>query len=157
YWASQMQSAGDFAEAHRLAERGARVFPNSPGGKLCHNLLVEIEAKSIVLETERIWNQPWPKIDVRYRNVDNLYFRAIPYKWEVFLEKRHNRPQNLSLEERREVLGQKPVLEWSEKLAATADYKEKSISLAAPQKLDPGFYFIAASSNPEFNEKDNVV
>ena len=36
---------------------GAReLFPQSPGGKLCHNLVTEIEAKSASITTERVWN-----------------------------------------------------------------------------------------------------
>ena len=35
-----------------------------------------------------------------------VYFRAIPADWEMFLAKRHNRPENLSDQERREMLAQ---------------------------------------------------
>ncbi len=107
--------------------------------------------------TERIWNAPWPKITVRYKNTDVVHFRAIAYDWSVFLEKKHRRPPNLSTEERREVLSRKPVLEWSEKLPATADYKERVQALKAPEGLKPGYYFIAASHDPAFGENNNVV
>src|SRR5581483_8046626 len=39
------------AEAHQLAADGDREFPRSPGGKLCHDLLLEIEAKSASITT----------------------------------------------------------------------------------------------------------
>lgn len=161
-----LQQEGDLVAAHNLAKRGAGVFPGSPGAKLCRNLVAEIEAKEARISTERVWNcfdqtptpaGSCPTITVTYRNVDAVYFRAIPYDWEVFLQKRHNRPENLSLEERRAILAQAPALEWSEKLPATADYKEKSSRLAAPTKLKPGFYFIAASHEPSFGERDNLV
>ena len=86
-----------------------------------------------------------------------VYFRAIPADWETFLEKRHNRPENLNDQERREVLARKPALEWSAKLPPTADYKEKTFATPAPDSLKPGFYFIAASHDPKFGENDNVV
>ena len=40
-----IQQEGDWVAAHDLANRAAKVFPNEPGGKLCHNLVLEIEAK----------------------------------------------------------------------------------------------------------------
>jgi uncharacterized protein YfaS (alpha-2-macroglobulin family) len=173
-----VQMEGDLVAARQLANRGVQLFPQSVGGKLCLNLVTEIEAKSASISTERVWtcfegsgtgfpqtpeNQSAAKpevcqtIAVRYRNVDAVYFRAIPSDWELFLQKRHNRPENLSDAERREILRQAPALEWSEKLPATSDYKERTAMLSAPDKLKPGFYFIAASHDPKFSERQNIV
>jgi hypothetical protein len=160
-----LQQQGDLVAAHKLAQRGAELFPNSPGGKLCRNLVTDIEAKSAAITTERVWNcgagispaGPCPVLTVRYRNVDAAYFRAIPVEWETFLERRHNRPENLTEAERREILARKPALEWSAKLPTTNDYKEKTFEVAAPDTLKPGFYFIAASHDAQFSEKENVV
>ncbi|MGO8926351.1 MAG: alpha-2-macroglobulin family protein [Limisphaerales bacterium] len=169
-----VQQEGDLVAARKLALRGAGLFPQSPGGKLCHNLVTEIEARSASVTTERVWNcfpcsragvppapedrrDACPTLTVRYRNVEAVYFRAIPYDWEVFLEKRHNRPENLSEQERREVLTRKPALEWSAKLPATTNYKEKTFTATAPDSLKPGFYFIAASHDSKFGEGDNII
>lgn len=159
-----LQQQGDLVAARQLAQRGVQNFPNSPGGKLCRNLVNEIEAKSASITTERVWNcfpgeasGPCPKLTIHYRNVEAVYFKAIPYDWETFLEKRHNRPESLSEQERREVLAKAPALEWSEKLPPTSDYKEKSLRLAAPTNLTAGFYFIAASHDPAFGEKENII
>jgi len=51
-----MQADDDLLAAHSLAERGAKVFPQSPGGKLCRNFLNELEAKFAYINTERVWN-----------------------------------------------------------------------------------------------------
>jgi uncharacterized protein YfaS (alpha-2-macroglobulin family) len=157
YWALVLQQEDDLVEAHHLAQRGAQIFPQSPGGKLCRNLITEIESKSASISTERVWNEPWPKLEVNYRNVEAVYLRAIPYKWEVFLEKNHRRPEALSDQEKRAVLATKPGLEWSEKLPPTSDYKARTFHSAPPRKLEPGFYFIAASHDPGFNQKGNIV
>src|SRR5439155_1389008 len=45
-WARVLQSEEDLVEARNLALRGATLFPNSPGGKLCRTPVSEIEAKS---------------------------------------------------------------------------------------------------------------
>ena len=169
-----LQQEGDLVAARKLALRGAELFPQSPGGKLCRNLVTEIESKSASITTERVWNcirsagvspagpasaraGACPTITLRYRNVETAYFRAIPADWEMFLEKRRNRPENLSDPERREILARKPALEWSAKLPPTTDYKERSFETPAPDTLKPGFYFIAASHDPQFSEKENIV
>ncbi len=175
-----LQQAGDLVAAHKLAQRGAQLFPDSPGGRLCHNLVVEIETKSSSITTERVWNcgtgfQPvsgnqsrgpetgkdrqdaCPSILIRYRNVTNVWFRAIPVDWDMFLERRHNRPENLNQQERREILAKTPALEWQTNLPPTTDYQEHTVVLPAPTTLKPGFYFIAASHAPQFGDKDNVV
>ncbi len=152
-----LQQEGDLAAAHERAGHGAKIFPNSPGGKLCRNLVSEIEAKSASITTERVWNAPWPRISVRYRNVDAIYLRAIPVDWEMFLQRRHHRPENLSDEERREILGKTPALAWSAKLPPTADFKEKTFEVGAPETLKPGYYFIAASHDERFGEQENIV
>ena len=152
-----LRQEDDMLAAHALAERGAKLFPNSHGGKLCRNLVGEIESKSAAISTERVWNAPWPKISVRYRNVNAVYFRAIPVDWEMFLQRRHRRPENLSDEERREILAKTPALKWSAVLPPTPDFKEKAFDVAAPENLKPGYYFIAASHDENFGEKDNIV
>ena len=180
-----IQQEGDLVAARKLALRGMELYQQSPGGKLCRNLVTEIEAKSASITTERVWNcfpgsnsgagvppasgagvspanqegrrDACPTITVRYRNVEAVYYRAIPYDWELFLAKRHHRPENLSEQERREILARKPALEWSSKLPPTTDYKEKTLATPAPYSLKPGFYFIAASHDPKFGEGNNVI
>ena len=172
-----VQQEGDLVAARKLALRGAQLFPQSPGGKLCRNLVTEIEAKSASVATERVWNcfpgrsagvspaspagvppaGTCPALNVRYRNVDAVYFRAIPSDWTIFLDKHHNRPENLNDQERREVLARKPALEWSAKLPTTTDYKEKTFTTPAPDSLKPGFYFVVASHDPKFGDANNIV
>src|SRR5206468_3484247 len=127
-----LQQEADFAGAHTVAARGANLFPQSPGGTLCRNLVNEIEAPSASISTERVWNcfegsapdaarDACPSIVVHYRNVSAVYFRAVPYDWEFFLQQRHNRPENLSDQERRQILAKTPALEWSAQLPPTSD------------------------------------
>ncbi|MEI8044205.1 MAG: MG2 domain-containing protein, partial [Verrucomicrobiota bacterium] len=166
-----LRQEGDLVGAHKLAKRGAELFPQSPGGKLCRNSVTEIEAKSVSIMTERVWPcgagisaagqknslAPCPALNVRYRNVEAVYFRAIAVNWEMFLDKRHHRPENLSDKERREILTRTPALEWSAKLPPTSDYQERSFDTPAPDSLKPGYYFIAASHDPKFGQTENIV
>ncbi len=157
HWARVVQAEGDWVEARRLAERGAKVFPKSAGGRLCHNLVLEIEARSASITTERVWNAPQPKIQVHYRNVTQVYFRAVAYDWSTFLQRKYSRPESLNEKARQELLGKTPTLEWSAKLPVTGDFKERMEELPAPDTLKKGFYFIIASHDPNFREQDNLV
>ncbi len=157
HWAGMLRDEGTPAEAHKLASRGRDAHPNSPGGKLCANLVAQIEAKSASITTERIWNAPWPKIAVTDRNVTNVWFRAVAWNWDEFLDRQHRRPENLSDAERKAILAKEPTLAWSNALPPTADFKERTAELPAPTTLKAGFYFLIASHDPNFSERDNQL
>lgn len=157
YWGRVVQGEGDWVQARQLAQRGENAHRNSPGGRLCHNLIAEIEAKSSAINTERVWNAPIPSIGVRYRNLTNIHFRAVAYDWNAFLDKRRNRPEYLNDTERKELLARAPALAWSTNLPPTPDFKERAVELPAPSRLAPGFYFLLASHDAEFSDTDNQV
>ncbi len=95
-----LQQEGELVTARKLALRGAESFPDSPGGKLCRNLVTEIESPSANITTERVWNcfpgsragvspapgegvsptqekdrrDACPTLTVRYRNVEHGLF-----------------------------------------------------------------------------------
>jgi uncharacterized protein YfaS (alpha-2-macroglobulin family) len=143
-------------EAHQLAEEGARVFPESPGGKLCYNLMRQIEAPSEAIVTERVWNQPWPTIQVRYRNVKHVYFRLLRQDW---LERLKGQKFNFQQQkqENEALLATKPDLAWDAPLPPTEDYRERTEELPAPKDLKPGYYYLLASRDPAFGQQNNMI
>jgi uncharacterized protein YfaS (alpha-2-macroglobulin family) len=156
-WARVLQGDRDLVQARQLALRGRNVFPNSVGGKLCQNLIGEIESKNLQVTAERVWNAPWPKIEVFYKNVTNIHFRAIRANWDDFLHSGKSQPEHLNDEERKALLARRPVLEWSAALPATKNYLARTHEVPAPEKLEKGFYFIAASVDPKFGDQNNQV
>ena len=157
YWAGVLKQEDDLVEAHRLAMQGKRAFPESFGGKMCHNLIEEIEAKSADVRIERVWCAPWPKIQVEYRNVEQVHFRAVKADWAARAKSGHHRSSQLSESQRGALLAKEPDLQWSAKLPATDDYQSRTEVLPTPEDLEPGFYFLLASSDPKFSGDDNVV
>ncbi|MEX0702968.1 MAG: MG2 domain-containing protein, partial [Planctomycetales bacterium] len=155
--ASVERNRQKLVEAREIALQGKNLHPDSIGGKLCHNLIVEIEAKSFQVTTERVWTEPMPTIDVRYRNLSKLHFRAVAIDFTAWLKTKKRRPEWLNVEERREVLSKRPQKEWSVTLPATPDYKERGESLPVPGDLPRGFYFLLASHDEDFGAADNVV
>jgi uncharacterized protein YfaS (alpha-2-macroglobulin family) len=157
HYASAIRDEGKLTEAHAIAERTAKDFPKSNGAALCRNLIDQIESKSASIVTERIWNAPFPKIEVRYKNIESVYFRAVPMDWDSFVKNRKRLPDYLNDEERKEILRKKPALEWSHKLPLTDDFKERTVELPAPKDLQRGFYFVITSHNADFSEKLNQL
>ncbi|HET7537629.1 MAG TPA: MG2 domain-containing protein, partial [Candidatus Didemnitutus sp.] len=155
--ATQLHHENKPVAAHALAKRGLEAFPESAGGAQCFNLLQQIEAKFARLETERVWNAPWPTLDVTYRNVTKVYFRAVKADFKKRLSSSRWNVQGIDDETRRWLLDEAPVLAWSADLPATTDYTERTERLPAPTTLAPGFYFIVASHDPTFGEKDNQL
>jgi hypothetical protein len=157
-WANMVRSDGDWVQARELAMRGMRTHPESPGGRRCYNLVQEIEAPSLSLATERVWNEPWPAVEVRYRNLTNAHFRVVAWDWNDFLQRHRSRPEQLGAPgEREELLNRKPVLSWSAVLPPTDDFRERVHEIAAPQRLSPGHYFLVASANAGFGVAENQV
>ncbi|MCM8769139.1 MAG: MG2 domain-containing protein, partial [Candidatus Omnitrophica bacterium] len=157
HWAAVLQEENELVKAHQIAGQGYHSFPESIGGRWCYNLMKQIEAKSLSIETERVWTEPWPKIKVSYRNITKVFFRAIPFDYEQRLTSRVWNPEYLNGEERKEILKKKPVREWSVNLPTTSDYQQRTEEIGVPDDLSPGFYFVLASQEPAFGERDNQI
>ncbi len=138
-------------EAHKIATFGARAFPNSIGGRLCKSVIAGIEVKTLEVETEQVWNAPWPVIKARYRNFTELNFRLVKLDFVAVM-----REANADDYEER-LLRKKPLRFWKVELPATPDFRERTEQIAVPQDLKPGFYVLIASPASNFGEKDNVV
>lgn len=156
-WASVIHGEGNHVEARKLAAQGLKAFPDSIGGKNCYNLIQQIEAKSITISTERVWNDPWPVINVNYRNINRVHFRAVAWDFTDRIKSPSWRPEYLTEVEQKQLLAKKPVLEWAHDLPVTQDYKARIEKLPVPKELKPGFYFLLASHEPNFGPGENVV
>lgn len=157
HWACVLQQDNQLLDAHKVATAGYQAFPQSIGGKLCYNLVKQIESKSVSLQTERVWNQPWPKIKITYRNVNKVFLRAIPFDFEKRLQPGVWNPEYLNEEERKQIISWKALQEWSCDLPQSGDYRERVEEISVPENLPPGFYFILASHHPSFSQKDNQI
>ena len=152
HWAQTLHADGDSVEARRVAIAGHDAFPESRGGTHCQNLVAQIEAKSIFVEVESIWNAPWPELAVTYRNITGAHFRLVPADWNKLREKQFRLSRQ---EDRRSLLKRKPVKSWQHGLPTTDDYKQRTERFTVPTDVEPGFYFLVSSAEATFSEKDN--
>lgn len=154
--ASVLNAEGDPFQARQVAMQGWTAFPRSYGGLSCYNLIQQIESKSCTIRTEGVWNEPLPEIEVTYRNVARVFFRAVRQEFDLAGRSSPWR-SGFDADRVRALLAAVPVRTWSADLPATADYRERSVSLPAPAGLAPGPYTLIASHDPAFGEVDNQV
>jgi hypothetical protein len=152
-----LQSEQELVEARRLAEQGWQAFPETPGGRACYNLIQQIEAKSASISTERVWNQPWPTIQVTYRNVNKVFFRMVPWDFQQRMTSASWHPENLDFAEADQTADSPTGAVVVADLPATDDYQQRTEDLPAPQDLKPGFYFLVASHDAEFGGKQSPI
>ncbi|MCC6232024.1 MAG: hypothetical protein IT580_05240, partial [Verrucomicrobiales bacterium] len=148
---------GELAEAHRLASAGARAFPDSPGGKLCQNLVRLLETPRLRVQTEQVWCAPWPELTLHHANQRQAFFRVVRTDWDQFLDRRRRRPEQMTPQDRVALLRETPVHAWSVDLPATPDFKEHRTRSAVPSQLTAGYYFLLASRRADFGEEENEV
>lgn len=157
-WARAEMNRGDRVKARQVALAGKQAFPDSPGGKLCHNVILEVEAKHLQAVTERVWADPQPDIRVTYRNLTRVHFRLVKDDFTARLRRQQWRPEQLvNLEERHALLAKRPDHEFSRDLPPTPDYQERTEAFPAPKGVAPGFYFLIASPDADFRDNNNVV
>ena len=83
-----------------------------------------------------------------FRNVKNLYFRAVKLDEDDFLElKRNRRRLDETVEDFRK---EKPVKTWSVKLPEDGDLRSHTTEIAAPE-LKKGFYALVAGTKKDFS------
>ena len=155
--ATVLHGEGEFVAARKVAKQGVDTYPKSPGGAMCHNLVQQIEAKESQVTVERIWNNPQPQIQVKYRNVDQVHFRVVSDNYEDLIRTRNYRPESLTRPEQLALLKKEIIKEWSVKLKPTDDYQEQVAKLDVPKGMPKGFYFLIASHDKDFGENNNRV
>lgn len=155
--AQQLHAEGESARAHAMAQRAYKAFPETAGGAQCFNLIQQIEAKSARVETEFVWNAPWPTLDVTYRNVTKVYFRAFAISFQDTLKESPRNFRFMDQDSAAKLLATKPALEWSADLPKTADFKERTEPIPAPKTLKPGFYVLIASHRADFAPDQNQL
>lgn len=160
YLARSIQSGGDNVKALALARQGTARFPESVGGNACFNIIDAILLPSVSIETERVWNDAGPTINVTYRNVDKIYFRLYPFdfsKWSDWGQYNDLVYTFIGEERWKQKLRQPFVAEWSADLEKPDDYKDRTSRLPIDVDAVSGCYILVASHKPDFSEALNQI
>ena len=155
--AGSHQNEGELVEARKIALTGMERFPESAGGKVCFNIIQQIEAPSLSVVTEQVWNLAKPEFQVTYKNLNEVHFRLVPFDYRRWKWGQYRTPENMDHADRLKLANRKPLKEWSVGLLPTPDYKQRSNSLDAPLDLPSGCYLLLSSMREDFGEQDNYM
>ena len=130
----------DLVSVHDLAAIYAKRYPDSPGGKMCANIVATIEEKFINVNVERNWCAPWPEITVEVKNLSEVYFRLVSVSFDDLVADRSmgSETHNSSSTMRDKYLKRAPAKEWKEALPLKSGYEQQSFKLPVPTDLKPG-------------------
>jgi uncharacterized protein YfaS (alpha-2-macroglobulin family) len=143
--------------AWRLATQGIEAHPGSAGASRCRNLRYEIEKPELAVDTERVWNAPWPKLNFNYRNLAEVHVRAVKLEYMDWFNSGRRGGGIFGDYDIRKVLDLQPTREWLVSLPATADYRTRSEASDVPTDLPPGFYAIVASTSPDLRSSGSIL
>ena len=152
--ASILRDKNDLVAAHDLAAAYAAKWPDSPGGKMCANIVAGIEEKGLSVEVERNWCAPWPTIAVQARNLDEVHFRLVPVTFDELVkdcsmgEEAYNSKARSAIKSK--YLKRTPVKEWIEKLDLKPGFNEQKFTRPVPEGLPCGHYVLYAAANNRF-------
>ena len=142
----------DLVAAHDLAAIYAKRYPNSPGGKMCANIVAEIEMPWLSVDAERNWSAPWPEITVEVKNLSEVHFRLVSVSFDDLVADRSmgSETHNSSSTMRDKYLKRAPVKEWKEVLPLKSGFEPQLFMLPVPSDLKPGHYVLYAAANEKF-------
>ena len=143
-------------EARAIALEGAETHPKTFGGKLCRQIVEEIEWPSFetaAMQTDALDRR---SIQIRHKNLGSLHFRA----YRIDLEKRLAAKTSAHglLPSRQEIgtmlQSREPDAAWRLDLPKTADYRLHT-TYDIPEIDRPGAYVIVASTRADFKPEGN--
>ena len=144
----------ELVAVHDLAAIYAKKYPDSPGGKMCANIVAEIERPELSVDVERNWSAPWPEIKVAAKNLSEVHFRLVPVSFDDLVSDLSMGAEicnsNSSSAIQNKYLKFKPAKEWKESLDLKPNYLMQTVKFATPSGLKPGHYVLYAASNEKF-------
>ncbi|MEM6778521.1 MAG: MG2 domain-containing protein [Planctomycetota bacterium] len=152
------QNEGELVVARQIALKAQRRHPTSFGGRDCLRLIHSIEAPSIELGTEHVWNPSLesgskPIIRLSYKNLTRVYFRLV----RLPADAGWNDDMDDVVDARPRWLDVKPTAEWTVDLPATADFQTATQQIPAVTNGPSGGYVLYASSSEDFQGGDAFV
>ena len=155
--AGSWRGDNELVKAHEIASQGMARFPKSAGGNQCFNTISEIEAKTLNVQAEKVWNSAGPEVEVSYRNIEQVHFRLVKYDFQNPNWGKQPSPIYMSLQQRLKVLSNPVIKQWSQDLPKTDDYRTKVEAITVPADVKSGCYILIASVDKNFAEKKNIV
>jgi alpha-2-macroglobulin len=152
----QNDSPDAMIKARQIAEKAAAAFPDSLGARRCRDLIRQIDNPTLQLQTMKVDGDNKRSLELQYKNLTKVYFSAFKYDLKKFIEQSQDYNHYPSYRELEALAKSKPSFTWSADLKATTDFRTHK-AFITPPKHDPGFYIIAASSQPSLETSNNLI
>ncbi len=143
-----------YKKAIELCKTVIKQKENSEGKVNCNNLILQIQQKELLLNTEKvnIPNQPFRTL-VAYKNTPQLWFRVIKVTKDPVDEERENYWDEAYWNKLAKL---SPVQSFTYNMPATDDYQTHKTEIKIPA-LAAGTYLILASANQNFSTGKNMM
>jgi uncharacterized protein YfaS (alpha-2-macroglobulin family) len=148
--------SGNPTLAWTLARQGAAAYPKSVGAAQCRNLVSELELPSVSFASEQVWCEPWPELEITYKNLKAVQFCAVAVTFEEMFKTRSGYAYQDSAAGAA-LLRRRPVKIWEVGLPPAGDYKEHTYRTRVPDNLSPGLYAVFASTDGEYVKEGKPV
>ena len=155
FWRDQ-NSESSLIEARAEAQLGVQADAKGQAGEYCKKLISEIEAPSYNLLGMKVDRARAKSIQVTYKNIKKLYFRAYAVNVDDWIQQFHKHSAITPEQVKSFLNTQKPQREWSETLWEMVDYREHT-QWVSPNLENNGLYLILESQNSDFSENKNVI
>ncbi len=149
--------------AYQIAEEGYQAFPQSLGGKACLSLMGLIKQPQFSLSTMRNDGIGKRSIELLYKNMERVYFRAYEIDPRKYLDDEDEEEEGLIGEytiANDKILNllrkKKPISAWSETLPNPGDYKRHRFYVT-PKLQKKGAYIVVASATSDFSGQNNYM
>lgn len=136
-------------DAHEAATIGAKLNPDSPGGKRCRDILREIESPSLSVQGMNIDGSNRQSLGVEFKNLSKIYLRSVRVDFEDFIKTTRDFSLRPGWRELERYLRGVPEKQWEVTLPLTTDYQAHKKHLSLPPHSH-GFYVVFAATNPQF-------
>ncbi len=163
WWAMGMSRLAEFqrtdgmlVRAHETATKCLARSPDSVGGERCLSIQKAIEAPDYSLAAMQQDGPQKRSIEVTYRNLPELWFRAYEVDLEAWIKKADDYYLFPSQENMKALLKGKPVAEWRRELPPTPDFGDHRAFVTPPLKKK-GQYVVLASPRRDFALSGNRV
>ncbi|NOZ85603.1 MAG: hypothetical protein GXP49_04950 [Deltaproteobacteria bacterium] len=155
-WVRQKRDPHALVQAHELAQKGWKKYPDSIGGKQCRSIVESIEQPGYALQGMATDAPGKKSILVRHKNLKEIFFRAYKLDLLKIVRKADDYDIFPRWEEIRKIMKREPAASWRKALPKTPDFRMHKTFVTPPMKK-PGYYLVIASAKKDFGPDDNYM
>ncbi len=138
----------NYTEAKKMCDEIIRKHPGSEASYMAENLLLQIEAHTLNIKTEKVVLPGQPMLaKIDYRNIQTIYCKIVTLTTKEYREISYDYNQD-----HKKLISRPAIKSWSVKLPDLKDYKPHSTEIKI-DALPTGVYALLISESSDFDNK----